>query len=50
MVGTTMGVALAMLLFAMIMKGTDNAAIQDKIYLFLLFPPVLGYGAIPLAS
>lgn len=48
-IGSTMWVALAMLLFATIMKATDNAAIQDKIYLFLLFPPVLGYGAVPLA-
>jgi hypothetical protein len=47
---STMGVALAMLVFSIILKATDNAAIQDKIYLFLLFPPVLWYACVPLVK
>ena len=48
--GNILWFALAFLAYALIYKMSWSAAVQQKIYLFMLLPPVLGYGIIPLGS
>jgi len=49
-IGASLGVGLSFLLFAIIFKVSGLATATDKIYMFLLFPPILAYTCIPFAS
>ncbi len=42
--------ALAFLAYALIYKLAGSAAVQQRIYLFMLLPPVLGYTLVPFGS
>ncbi len=46
--GSILWFALAFFAYALIYKVSGGAEVQQKIYLFMLLPPVLGYGLIPL--
>lgn len=48
--GNTLGFVLAFFLYALIYKMSWSAEVQQKIYLFMLVPPVVGYGLIPFGS
>ncbi len=48
--GNVLGFALAFLAYAVIYKLAGSAAVQQKIYLFMLLPPVLGYALVPFGS
>jgi hypothetical protein len=48
--GNVLGFALAFLAYALIYKSSGSAAVQQKIYLFMLLPPILGYALIPFGS
>lgn len=48
--GSTLWFALAMMIFALIYKYTYLSEFQDKLYVYLLFPPVLSFGVLPLAK
>lgn len=50
LMGSILWVAFAFLAYALIYKMTGSAAVQQKIYLFMLLPPVLGYGLIPFGA
>ena len=48
--GNILGFALAFLAYALIYKASGSAAVQQKIYLFMLLPPILGYAILPFGS
>jgi len=48
--GSILGFALAFLAYALIYKLSGSAAVQQRIYLFMLLPPILGYAIIPFGS
>lgn len=48
--GNILGFALAFLAYALIYKTSWSVALQQKIYLFMLLPPILGYTLIPFGS
>jgi len=48
--GNVLGFALAFLAYALIYKSSGSAAVQQKIYLFMLIPPMIGYAVIPFGS
>ncbi len=48
--GNILWFALAFLAYALIYKTAGTAAVQQKIYLFMLLPPILAYAIIPLGS
>lgn len=48
--GNVLWFALAFLAYALIYKLSGSAAIQQKIYLFMLLPPILGYTIIPFGA
>jgi len=48
--GNILWFALAFLAYALIYKTSGSAAVQQKIYLFMLLPPILGYAIIPFGS
>ena len=49
-IGATMWVAFAMFIFAILSKTADNTTMSDKLYIFLLFPPILAFACVPLAK
>jgi len=48
--GNVLWFVLAFLAYSLIYKMSGSAAVQQKIYLFMLFPPILGYTLIPFGS
>lgn len=48
--GNILWFALAFLAYALIYKMSGSAAVQQKIYLFMLLPPILGYTLIPFGA
>lgn len=46
-VWAVLGFTLSLLMYALIYKSSDAVAVQQKIYLFMLLPPILAYGIIP---
>lgn len=50
LMGTILGFALAFLAYTLVYKMSGSAEVQQKIYLFMLIPPVVGYGLIPFGS
>lgn len=50
LMGQILWFALAFLAYALIYKLSWSAAVQQKIYLFMLLPPLLGYTLIPLGA
>ena len=48
--GNILGFVLAFLAYALIYKASWSAAVQQKIYLFMLLPPILGYAVLPLGA
>lgn len=48
--GTTLGFVLAFLLYALVYKMSGSAAVQQKIYLFMLVPPIVGYAIVPFGA
>ncbi len=48
--GTILGFVLAFLAYCLIYKVSWSAEVQQKIYLFMLLPPVLGYALVPFGS
>ncbi len=48
--GNILWFALAFLAYALIYKMSGSAAVQQKIYLFMLLPPILGYTILPFGS
>ena len=50
LMGDVCGFALAFLAYALIYKMAWSAAVQQKIYLFMLLPPILGYALIPFGA
>lgn len=48
--GNTLGFVIAFFLYALIYKMSWSAAVQQKIYLFMLVPPMVGYGLIPFGA
>ena len=48
--GNVLWFVLAFLAYALIYKTSWSAAVQQKIYLFMLLPPILGYAIIPFGS
>ena len=45
--GTVLWFVIAFFAYALIYKMSSSSAIQQKIYLFMLLPPLLGYSIIP---
>lgn len=50
LMGNVLWFVLAFFLYALIYKMSWSAEVQQKIYLFMLVPPVVGYGLIPFGS
>ncbi len=48
--GNILWFALAFLAYALIYKMSGSAAVQQRIYLFMLLPPMLGYAIIPFGA
>jgi hypothetical protein len=48
--GSILGFAIAFLAYALIYKLSGSAAVQQKIYLFMLLPPILGYALLPFGA
>ncbi len=48
--GNVLGFAFAFLAYSLIYKMSGSAAVQQKIYLFMLLPPILGYTLIPFGA
>ncbi len=48
--GNILWFALAFLVYCLIYKSSWSAEVQQKIYLFMLLPPVLGYALIPFGA
>ncbi|MFA7298458.1 MAG: hypothetical protein WC010_02315 [Candidatus Absconditabacterales bacterium] len=48
--GNILGFVLAFLMYCIIYKMSGSAAVQQKIYLFMLLPPILAYTLIPFGS
>lgn len=48
--GTILGFVLAFLAYCLIYKASGSSEVQQKIYLFMLLPPILGYAIIPFGS
>lgn len=48
--GNVLGFALAFLAYGLIYKLAGSAEVQQKIYLFMLLPPILGYTLIPFGA
>ncbi len=48
--GNVLGFAFALLIYGLIYKLSDGSTPQEKIYLFMLLPAVLGYTLIPFGS
>ncbi|MEI6672193.1 MAG: hypothetical protein WCL02_02270 [bacterium] len=48
--GNILGFVLAFLAYALIYKMSGSAAVQQKIYLFMLLPPILGYAIVPFGA
>lgn len=50
LMGNVLGFAFALLIYGLIYKLTNGSAPQQKIYLFMILPPVLAYALVPLGS
>jgi len=50
LMGNVLGFVLAFLAYALIYKMSGSAEVQQKIYLFMLLPPILGYVIVPFGS
>ncbi len=48
--GNVLGFALTFLAYSLIYKLSGSAEVQQKIYLFMLLPPILGYTLIPFGA
>jgi len=48
--GSILGFVLAFLAYALIYKSSGSAAVQQKIYLFMLLPPILSYTLFPFGA
>jgi len=48
--GNVLGFVLAFLAYCLIYKLSGTSEVLQKIYLFMLLPPILGYGLIPFGS
>jgi hypothetical protein len=48
--GNTLWFVMAFLAYCLIYKLSGSAEVQQKIYLFMLLPPILGYALIPFGS
>ena len=48
--GGTLGLAVAIMVFAVILKTTQNSTLQDQLYIFLLFPSVISLTLLPLVQ
>jgi hypothetical protein len=48
--GATLGFALVMVIMAIVVKSTYLSDFQDKLSVYLLFPPVLSFACIPFAQ
>ncbi len=48
--GTVLGFVLSFLAYALVYKMSGSAEVQQRIYLFMLLPPILGYGIIPFGA
>jgi len=49
-IGAVTGIGLTMLCFGLVFSMTLHASIQDKVYMFLLFPPIFSFTCVPLAK
>ena len=50
LMGNILWFVLAFLAYSLIYKASGSVAVQQKIYLFMLLPPILGYTLIPLGA
>jgi hypothetical protein len=50
LMGNILGFAFALLIYGLIYKLNGGSALQQKIYLFMVLPPILAYALIPLGS
>jgi hypothetical protein len=50
MVGSILGFVLAFLMYVLVYKSAGTADPQQKTYLFMLLPPILGYTIIPFGA
>jgi hypothetical protein len=50
LMGNVLGFVIAFLAYCLIYKMSGSAEIQQKIYLFMLLPPILGYTLVPFGS
>ena len=48
--GNVLGFTIAFLVYAIVYKLSWSAGVQQKIYFFMMFPPVLAYALIPFGS
>ncbi len=48
--GNILGFAIAFFMYALIYKMSGSAELQQKIYFFMLVPPVIGYALIPFGA
>jgi len=48
--GTILGFVLAFLAYALVYNMSGSVEVQQKIYLFMLLPPVFGYAIIPFGA
>lgn len=48
--GNILGFAFALLMYGIIYKATGSSAPQQKIYLFMIMPALLGYALLPLGA
>lgn len=50
LMGTLLGFTLSLLMYALIYKISGSAAEQEKMYLFMLLPPILAYTIVPFGA